>query len=49
MRYKKPLDTLLKEAAETGAGTLKRTLGSFNLVTMGLRDAFDIKSQTTRI
>lgn len=36
MRYKKPLDTLLKEAAETGAGTLKRTLGSFNLVTMGI-------------
>ncbi|GAB2983442.1 amino acid permease [Mucilaginibacter puniceus] len=36
MRYKKPLDTLLKEAAETGAGTLKRTLSSFNLVTMGI-------------
>ena len=36
MRYKKPLDTLLKEAAETGSGTLKRTLGSFNLVTMGI-------------
>ncbi|RZA04112.1 MAG: amino acid permease [Sphingobacteriaceae bacterium] len=36
MRYKKPLDILLKEAAETGAGTLKRTLSSFNLVTMGI-------------
>lgn len=36
MRFKKPLDTLLHEAAETGQGTLKRTLGSFNLVTMGI-------------
>ncbi|MFD0748870.1 amino acid permease [Mucilaginibacter calamicampi] len=36
MRFKKPLDTLLQEAAETGQGTLKRTLGSFNLVTMGI-------------
>ncbi|MES2426322.1 MAG: amino acid permease [Bacteroidota bacterium] len=36
MRFKKPLDTLLKEAAETGTGTLKRTLSSFNLVTMGI-------------
>jgi basic amino acid/polyamine antiporter, APA family len=36
MRFKKPLDILLKEAAETGQGTLKRTLSSFNLVTMGI-------------
>lgn len=36
MRFKKPLDLLLKEAAESGQGTLKRTLGSFNLVTMGI-------------
>ncbi|MEP6611705.1 MAG: amino acid permease, partial [Mucilaginibacter sp.] len=36
MRFKKPLDLLLKEASETGATTLKRTLSSFNLVTMGI-------------
>jgi APA family basic amino acid/polyamine antiporter len=36
MRFKKPLDVLLKEAGESGAGTLKRTLSSFNLVTMGI-------------
>ena len=36
MRFKKPLDSLLSEAAETGSGTLKRTLSSFNLVTMGI-------------
>lgn len=36
MRFKKPIDLLLKEAAESGAGTLKRTLSSFNLVTMGI-------------
>jgi len=36
MSFKKPLDLLLKEAAESGAGTLKRTLSSFNLVTMGI-------------
>lgn len=36
MRFKKPLDLLLKEAAETGGTTLKRTLSSFNLVTMGI-------------
>jgi APA family basic amino acid/polyamine antiporter len=36
MRFKKPLDLLLKEASETGASTLKRTLSSFNLVTMGI-------------
>ncbi|RWY57240.1 amino acid permease [Mucilaginibacter gilvus] len=36
MRFKKPLDLLLKEAAQSGEGTLKRTLSSFNLVTMGI-------------
>ena len=36
MRFKKPLDVLLKEAGESGSGTLKRTLSSFNLVTMGI-------------
>ena len=36
MRFKKPLDLLLKEASETGSTTLKRTLSSFNLVTMGI-------------
>ncbi|RVT99816.1 amino acid permease [Mucilaginibacter limnophilus] len=36
MRFKKPLDLLLREAAESGEGTLRRTLSSFNLVTMGI-------------
>jgi len=36
MRFKKPLDLLLKEAAQTGAGTLKRTLGAGNLVALGI-------------
>ncbi|MCC8408763.1 amino acid permease [Mucilaginibacter sp. UR6-1] len=36
MRFKKPLDLLLKEAAASGEGTLRRTLSSFNLVTMGI-------------
>ncbi len=36
MKFRKPLDVLLKEAAETGDGTLKRTLSSFNLVTLGI-------------
>lgn len=36
MRYKKPLDKLLKEAAETGEGTLKRTLGPGNLIALGI-------------
>jgi len=36
MRFKKPLNLLLKEAAETGAGTLKRTLGAGNLVALGI-------------
>src|SRR6195952_837750 len=36
MRFKKPLDTLLKEAAQTGEGTLKRTLGAGNLIALGI-------------
>jgi APA family basic amino acid/polyamine antiporter len=36
MRFKKPLNLLLKEAAETGEGTLKRTLGPGNLVALGI-------------
>ena len=36
MRFKKPLNLLLKEAAETGASTLKRTLGAWNLVALGI-------------
>src|SRR5436190_10453368 len=32
----KPLDTLLAEAEETGAHTLKRTLGPVNLVMLGI-------------
>ncbi len=36
MRFKKPLDLLLREAAESGEGTLKRTLGSFNLIALGI-------------
>lgn len=36
MNYKKPLHTLLLEAAESGEGTLKRTLTSFNLVALGI-------------
>jgi len=36
MRFKKQLDVLLKEAAETGAGTLKRTLGAGNLIALGI-------------
>ncbi|MCD8741829.1 amino acid permease [Mucilaginibacter roseus] len=36
MRFKKPLDVLLKEASASGEGTLRRTLSSFNLVTMGI-------------
>lgn len=36
MKFRKPLDVLLKEAAESGNGTLKRTLSSFNLVTLGV-------------
>lgn len=36
MKYKKPLDLLLKEAAESGEGSLKRTLGAGNLVALGI-------------
>ena len=36
MNFKKPLDDLLAEAAETGEGSLKRTLSSFNLVALGV-------------
>jgi APA family basic amino acid/polyamine antiporter len=36
MRFKKPLDVLLKEAGESGAGSLKRTLGAGNLVALGI-------------
>jgi APA family basic amino acid/polyamine antiporter len=36
MRFKKPLNLLLKEAAQTGAGTLKRTLGAGNLIALGI-------------
>jgi APA family basic amino acid/polyamine antiporter len=36
MRFKKPLDKLLQEAAETGEGTLKRTLGPGNLIALGI-------------
>ncbi|MBS7564019.1 amino acid permease [Mucilaginibacter sp. Bleaf8] len=36
MRFKKPLDVLLKEANASGEGSLKRTLTSFNLVTLGV-------------
>lgn len=36
MRFKKPLTLLLKEAAQTGEGTLKRTLGAGNLVALGI-------------
>lgn len=36
MKFRKPLNVLLKEAAESGEGTLRRTLSSFNLVTLGI-------------
>ena len=36
MIYKKPLDSLLKEAAESGEGTLRRTLSASNLVALGI-------------
>lgn len=36
MRFKKPLDLLVKEAEESGEGTLKRTLGATNLVALGI-------------
>ncbi len=36
MKFVKSLDVLMKESSETGAGTLKRTLGSWNLVALGI-------------
>lgn len=36
MKYIKPLDLLLKESQETGEHALKRTLGSVNLVALGI-------------
>jgi APA family basic amino acid/polyamine antiporter len=36
MSFKKPLDLLLKEAAQTGEGALKRTLGPGNLIALGI-------------
>src|SRR6266853_1917879 len=32
----KPLDTLMKEASETGEHSLKRALGPINLITLGI-------------
>ncbi len=36
MKYKKPLHLLLNEAAETGEGTLKRTLSAGSLIALGI-------------
>lgn len=36
MNFKKPLDSLLKESQETGEHSLKRSLGSINLVALGI-------------
>ncbi len=36
MLYKKSIPTLIAESEEVGQGTLKRTLGSFNLVALGV-------------
>ncbi|MEI6950096.1 amino acid permease [Paraflavisolibacter sp. H34] len=36
MRYKKPVSLLLNEANQSGAGTLKRTLGAGSLVALGI-------------
>lgn len=36
MLYKKPIATLISEAAETGNQTLKRTLSSYHLVALGI-------------
>src|SRR5690554_6434470 len=36
MLYKKSIPTLIKESEEVGQGTLKRTLGSYNLVALGV-------------
>jgi len=34
--WKKPMDVLLREAAETGEHTLKRTLGPLSLTALGV-------------
>jgi APA family basic amino acid/polyamine antiporter len=36
MNFKKPIDTLVAEAAQSGEGTLKRTLSSGSLVALGI-------------
>ncbi|WP_047450366.1 amino acid permease [Alistipes sp. ZOR0009] len=36
MRFRKPLETLIKESQETGEHSLKRSLGSINLVALGI-------------
>ncbi|PRY51605.1 amino acid/polyamine/organocation transporter (APC superfamily) [Arcticibacter pallidicorallinus] len=36
MKFRKPLGVLMKEAEETGEGTLKRTLGAGSLVALGI-------------
>lgn len=36
MRFTKPISLLLAEASETGEGTLRRTLSSWNLVALGI-------------
>jgi len=36
MNFKKPIDALVAEAAESGEGTLKRTLSSRSLVALGI-------------
>ncbi len=36
MKYTKSIEKLLKEANTTGEGTLKRTLGSWNLIALGI-------------
>ncbi|MEY2800172.1 MAG: hypothetical protein RI934_1160 [Bacteroidota bacterium] len=36
MKYTKSIEKLLKEANATGEGTLKRTLGSWNLIALGI-------------
>ena len=36
MKYTKSIENLLKEANATGEGSLKRTLGSWNLIALGI-------------
>ena len=36
MNLKKPIDVLIAESAESGEGTLKRTLSSTSLVALGI-------------